>query len=105
MRELTDLTDTADLAAEIADEGGIAAVRVGWLREMVDAGRVGIHVRDRIHHVLAARSIGHWPAEVPNNQDHLVLVYRTDLPAGAALTAALRLAGHERRGGDSRDTA
>lgn len=65
-------------------------VSVGSLRDTHGAGRLGVHVRANIHNELAGRGIGHFPAEIPDNQDQPVRVYKKGTPAGELIDAVLR---------------
>lgn len=88
-------------ARSVRTNGGLWEATVGQLRDVYGAGRVGHVVRAEITQALRERAVEHWPQQLPDDQDHLVLLYATDASAGQAFRAAVRLAHLESKELDS----
>ncbi|MFD0072969.1 hypothetical protein ACFVIY_11070 [Streptomyces sp. NPDC127166] len=79
-----------DLRESTRSEGGLRVVTMGTLRDIEGAGRLGNRVLATISDKLKAQGMGHFPAELPGNQDHEVRVYLRDSPVADLVDAVFR---------------
>lgn len=87
---------TTDLRVTVSELGGLLEVRVRDLRDLVGAARAGVKVRRRIEEHLAERDLVHLPLEIPDDQEHWVLIAHRHSPEGEAV-GRLQRAAHEAR--------
>ena len=76
-----------ELRATIDQNGGVMTVSMADLRDIVKAGRLGIHVRGEIDRRLAEERIGHVPALLPSFQTASVRLYLTEAPVARIIEA------------------
>ena len=87
--------DPADFHAEtwdglrkaVKDNGGVLRIHMGHLRNLADAGRLGINVRNDISRRLAGLGLGHLPAELPPYQENEVVLFQLGTPAADVVEA------------------
>jgi len=85
-----------DLRVRVSELGGVLQLQVRDLRDLVGAARAGVKVRRRIEEHLEQRDLVHLPLEIPDDQEHWVLVAHRHSPEGDAV-ARLQRAVHEAR--------
>lgn len=73
--------DVGDSLAELralidTDTNNPVTVRMFALREAYGAGRLGVHVRRNISDELSGLGLGHFPAELPDDQEKLVRLFK-----------------------------
>ena len=88
-KKMTRFSDTAELGALVASEGGVLSCTMEELREMEGAGRLGVHVRSAISRTLAGAGLGHIPRELPTYQHQEVRIYRLGSPMEDIVNAVL----------------
>ncbi|MET9073817.1 hypothetical protein ABZX95_16955 [Streptomyces sp. NPDC004232] len=76
-----------DLRKAVENCGGVLRVHMGHLRDLIDAGRLGINVRNDISRRLAGIGLGHLPAELPSYQGNSVVLYQQGTPAADVVEA------------------
>jgi hypothetical protein len=81
LQELRALIDT--------DTNNPVTVRMYALREAYGAGRLGVHVRRNISDELSGLGLGHFPGELPDDQERLVRLYKLGSPAAHLIGAVL----------------
>lgn len=64
------------LREEIEAKGGILRVPMWQLRDLIGAGRLGVHVLTAISRELLGAGISFLPREMPSNQHEYVVLYR-----------------------------
>jgi hypothetical protein len=79
--ELRGLIDT--------DQNNPTTVTMYSLREAYGAGRLGVHVRRNISDELSGHGLGHFPRELPDDQEKLVRLYKLGSPAAHLIAAVL----------------
>jgi hypothetical protein len=78
-----------ELVQHVEENGGVATVEMGQLRDAYGSGRLGIHVRQGIADELAKVGLGYGPpGDLPDNQWKLVRLYRKGSPVGKLIEAA-----------------
>lgn len=87
---------TTDLRVLVSESGGILEMQVRDLRDLVGAARAGVKVRRRIEEHLEERELVHLPLDIPDDQEHWVLVANRHSPEGDAVVR-LQRAVHEAR--------
>jgi methyl coenzyme M reductase beta subunit len=74
------INDNVDSYAKLTDEllknSNLATIRMMTLRKVHGAERLGANVVSGIQDSLSEHGIGHEPAELPNNQHAIILIYR-----------------------------
>lgn len=88
----------AELRGEVEDKDGVLQVQMWELRELMNAGRLGVHVRASITRELAGIGIAHLAPELPGNQYDSVVLYRLGT-AVAAVVGAVN--GHDVTGAET----
>lgn len=81
------VTTWAELLRFVDDHHGLMRVTMATLRELEGAQRVGKNVLTAIDTKLSQLGLGHLPSELPNRQDHPVMLYRVGTPAADAIRA------------------
>lgn len=76
-----------ELRESIDRNGGALTVSMADLRDIVKAGRLGIHVRGEIDRRLAEERIGHTPSLLPSFQTALVRLYLVEAPVARIIEA------------------
>lgn len=76
-----------DLRKAVEGAGGVLRIHMGHLRNLADAGRLGINVRSDISRRLAGLGIGHLPIELPAYQEKEVVLYQLGTPAADVVEA------------------
>ncbi|MCX5097588.1 hypothetical protein OOK36_55120 [Streptomyces sp. NBC_00365] len=76
-----------ELRKAVEDNGGVLRIHMGHLRDLIDAGRLGINVRNDISRRLAGAGLGHLPAELPAYQENEVVIYQLGTPAADVVEA------------------
>lgn len=90
-----EVVDVQDFSAGSWDElrkavencGGVLRLHMGHLRNVIDAGRLGINVRNDISRRLAGAGLGHLPAELPPYQENEVVIYQLGTQAADVIEA------------------
>jgi hypothetical protein len=72
---------------------GVLTVEMRTLRDLHNADRLGIHVRNGISSELSKRGIAHYPKSLPDYQEALVRLYRQGSPVGKIIDASLHVGG------------
>ncbi|MDB6146545.1 MAG: hypothetical protein JWO45_209 [Spartobacteria bacterium] len=81
---------TLEDAKSVLDQNnGVLTVKMAIVRDAHGAGRLGIHVRKNISDKLASLGVGHFPVELPENQDANVRLYCLGTPVAALIKAVL----------------
>ncbi len=81
---------TLDELCDAVREGqGVQTVEMSELRSMVGAGKLGVHVRERIDSYLRSRGLRHLPKRLPENCAEYVRVYDPDTVVGKFIAAAV----------------
>jgi hypothetical protein len=76
-----------ELREAVETEGGVLRVPMWTLRELEQAGRLGVHVRASISRQLLGHGLAHLPAELPSYQEHHVVLYKLGTPAAGVIEA------------------
>ncbi|MEU0726193.1 hypothetical protein [Streptomyces sp. NPDC006140] len=76
-----------DLRKAVEENGGVLRIYMASLRELQNAGRLGIHVRNEISRRLAGAGLGHLPDELPPYQENEVVVFQLGTPAADVVEA------------------
>lgn len=76
-----------ELRDALEDRGGVLVARMWELRDLEDAGRLGIHVRASIGRRLVGLGIGHLPKELPSSQNAEVVLYGLGTTAASVISA------------------
>ena len=92
---VVEVVDVPDIPAGSWDElrkavencGGVLRVHMGQLKALIDAGRLGINVRNDISRRLAGVGLGHLPAELPAYQENEVVIYQLGTQAADVIEA------------------
>lgn len=82
--------NTDELKRLIDENDGLFVVSAEELRDMVRAGRLGVHVRKEISDTLQGEGIGHFPTELPALQHEQVRVYGLGSSMADIVSAVLR---------------
>lgn len=64
------------LPRQIEAHEDVMTVPMAQLRDMHQAGRLGVHVREAISDRLHQNGIGHYPEQLPSSGNALVRLYR-----------------------------
>ncbi|MYV99088.1 hypothetical protein [Streptomyces sp. SID3343] len=70
--------------------GGVLRVVMWLLRDLEQAGRLGVHVRASISRRLDGLGLAHLPADVPGEQYAVITLYKRGTPAAAVVDAVFR---------------
>lgn len=85
-----------ELREEVEDSDGVLRVPMWQLRDLMNAGRLGVHVRASISRELAGMGIAHLPTDLPGNQYDSVVLYRLGTAAAAVVGAVTgAVTGHD----------
>ncbi|MCW2871264.1 hypothetical protein [Actinacidiphila oryziradicis] len=76
-----------DLRHAVEHNGGVLRIYMATLRELQQAGRLGINVRNDISRRLAGLGLGHLPAELPSYQENEVVLYQLGTAAADVVEA------------------
>lgn len=76
-----------DLRADAEAAGGVLHVAMWQLRDLENAGRLGVHVRSSISRKLLGIGLAHLPAELPANQEQSAVLYKLGTPAASVVEA------------------
>jgi hypothetical protein len=76
-----------ELRKAVENCGDVLRIHMGQLRALIDAGRLGINVRNDISRRLAGAGLGHLPAELPPYQENEVVLYKLGTPAADVVEA------------------
>ena len=90
--------NTQELKQLVEEEEGLLTCTMEQLREMAGAGRLGVHVRDKISKTLAGSGLGHFPHGLPTYQHEEVRIYRLGSPMEDIVNAIV----HPSGGGDQK---
>ncbi|MGY5059231.1 hypothetical protein ACWDFR_35080 [Streptomyces sp. 900105755] len=82
-----DGTSWDDLRKAVEDNGGVLRIYMAGLRELQNAGRLGINVRNDISRRLAGIGLGHLPAELPPYQENQIVLFQLGTPAADVVEA------------------
>jgi hypothetical protein len=82
-----DGTSWDDLRKAVEDNGGVLRIYMADLRELQNAGRLGINVRNDISRRLAGIGLGHLPAELPPYQENQIVLFQLGTPAADVVEA------------------
>jgi hypothetical protein len=83
--------DTLDELKNLVEEnGGIVTTTMECLRDACNAGRLGKHVRQKIHNELAGKGLGHLPEDIPESQHEQIHVFKFGTSIGQAIDAIRR---------------
>lgn len=74
-------TDFSELRSAVEANGGVLTVTMADLKDIIKAGRLGVHVRSNISQYLDKAGLGHAPRNLPPFQTELVRVYTQNTPA------------------------
>jgi hypothetical protein len=77
----------AQLRKSVETNDGVLRVQMWQLRDLMNAGRLGVHVRASISRELAGLGLAHLPLELPANQYDSVVLYRLGTAAAAVIAA------------------
>lgn len=80
-------TSWDELRKAVEDNGGVLRVYMADLRELQNAGRLGVNVRNDISRRLAGVGLGHLPAELPSYQENEVVLFQLGTPAADVIEA------------------
>ena len=101
---LEDIRDSVDKA------DGVVTLAMWDVRDAYGAGRLGVHVRTNISKKLRSLGLGHYPRELPSEQEVSVRVYRQGGAIADLIDAVLNpSATHDEElraavGGDAKET-
>lgn len=76
-----------DLRKTVEAEGGVLRIYMGVLRDLHQAGRLGVNVRADISRRLAGVGLSHLPADLPAYQENEVVLYQLGTPAADVVEA------------------
>ncbi|MEU2875073.1 hypothetical protein [Streptomyces sp. NPDC007070] len=82
-----DGTSWDELRKAVEDNGGVLRIYMADLRELQNAGRLGVNVRNDISRRLAGVGLGHLPAELPSYQENEVVLFQLGTPAADVVEA------------------
>ena len=74
----------------VEDAGGVLRVVMWLLRDIEQAGRLGVHVRASISRRLDGLGLAHLPADIPSEQNAIITLYKRGTPAAAVIDAVYR---------------
>ena len=80
-----------ELLEQIEENGDLLTLEMATLRDVYGAGKLGVHVVAGISEKLDELGLGHYPAELPQQQWERVRVYSRRKPVGKLIRAALTL--------------
>jgi hypothetical protein len=80
-----------ELRQELDENHGLLTVSMRTLRDLVDRGRLGVHVCTQIEKELQKHGIGHLMRMLPVEQDIHIRLYALGSPAEELLKAARTL--------------
>lgn len=78
-----------DIKTDVEKNGNVLTVTMVQLRDAYGAGKLGIHVRDKISSTLAGLGLGHVPVVLPTYQHELVRLYKKGTPVGDLIETVL----------------
>jgi hypothetical protein len=78
-----------DIKTDVEKNGNVLTVTMEQLRDAYGAGKLGIHVRDKISSTLAGLGLGHVPVVLPTCQHELVRLYKKGTPVGDLIETVL----------------
>lgn len=82
--------ESYDKLNELVEEtGGLLAVQMETLRDLHEAGRLGVHVIAGIQDKLASHGLGHFPESLPSSQDAFVRIYKKGTSMAKIVEAVL----------------
>jgi len=84
------MTTYASVIKALEKSGNVQSVSMKSLRVVEGKKRLGSDVRRKISDKLAEYGIAHLPTELPDGQDHWVLLYKRDSPGGVIIETFLR---------------
>lgn len=76
-----------ELRKAVEDHGGVVRLYMVDMKELQNAGRLGVNVRTEISRRLAGVGLGHLPAELPPYQENEVVLYQLGTPAADVVEA------------------
>jgi hypothetical protein len=79
-----------DLRQSVEEAGGVLRVVMWLLRDLEQAGRLGVHVRASISRRLDGLGLAHLPADIPGEQYAVITLYKRGTPAAAVVDAVFR---------------
>lgn len=79
-----------ELRQAVEEAGGVLRVVMWLLRDLEQAGRLGVHVRASISRRLDGLGLAHLPAEIPGEQYAVITLYKRGTPAAAIVDAVFR---------------
>lgn len=82
--------DFRDLRDWVAERGGLADTSMEALRDLVGAGKLGVHVRDEIATGLRRQGLSVLGGRLPSDQRGVVWLYAPGTEGGAELVKALQ---------------
>lgn len=78
-----------DIKAQVEQNGGVATMTMGVLRNALGTAKLGVHVRKEISNILAGMGLGHVPVELPAYQHEQVRLFKQGTPVGAFIQRVL----------------
>ncbi|MFF1263861.1 hypothetical protein ACFVZT_44570 [Streptomyces sp. NPDC058321] len=79
-----------ELRDAVDEAGGVLRAVMWLLRDLEEAGRLGVHVRKSISRRLDGLGLAHLPAEIPSERYDIVTLYKRGTPAAAVVDAVFR---------------
>ncbi|MDX3696923.1 hypothetical protein PV726_43120 [Streptomyces europaeiscabiei] len=79
-----------ELRHAVEESGGVLRVVMWLLRDLEQAGRLGVHVRASISRRLDGLGLAHLPADIPGEQYAIITLYKRGTPAAAVVDAVFR---------------
>lgn len=77
-----------EVGQAVDDNGGVLSLYMSSLRDAAGKGRIGTNVLRGIQENLRGLGLGHYPRELPNNQNAMVRLYRYGNPLAELIEAA-----------------
>lgn len=79
-----------DLVQAVESNGDLQTTSMETLRDLHQAGRLGVHVVAGIQDKLASHGLGHFPEPLPNYQHETVRIYKQGSQVAKIVDAVLR---------------
>lgn len=80
-------TSMDEIGQAVDNKGGVLSLSMSSLRDASGKGRLGINVLHGIQENLRGLGLGHYPRELPNNQNEIVRLYRYGNPLAELIEA------------------
>lgn len=78
------------LADRVESSGSLLACEMEVLRELHEAGRLGVNVVRGISNKLAQHGLAHIPPELPTSQHEMIRIYKRGTPLARIVEAVLQ---------------